>query len=782
MRCYVRGAKLRFWGRVRDHPDDDDDRFTAGYHGAVDAVVDRGAGSGREAIRRRLGATVSSLLALAGRVSRLLGLPTHGDGRLDASAGLRPAGDRAGADHGLAARQRLGVAVEEMATELPPSDASLPGRREPDRDEESGSGRGSAGVGKLRVGEQLGGFVIEGVAGRGGMADVYRARDPQLDRIVALKVISPFLAGDPSFRSRFVRESRIAASIDHANVLPVYAAGEQRGRLYIAMRFVEGRDLALHVREQGSLTVTDAVAIVAELAGALDVAHARALVHRDVKPANALIEEGPGTRVYLADFGLCRDYRSVEEMTRAGQPVGTVAYSAPEQLRGEPVDARADIYALGGLFYTLITGRVPFPAGSDAEALAAHLHQPPPRPSRLAPNIPRSVDAVVARAMAKDPWKRYPSAGDLARAAAAAALCSRLPADRGSVASGLAAPQSGARSSRPVRDRRRRHVLAGGLVAVLAAGVAAIVGARLIGSASPAPKDAAGHLVGPPIRLTDVTPNRLTAADGAVWALDGGGGSLARVDARTRTVTSVPEPYDLGGSSRSDINASRGSVWVTNASRSNGGVDRVSAPSGAGGPLHIFLPAATAVAIGAQAVWATSNPGGAHNGSLVRIDPQSGRITARRTVGGEPVDIALVAGEVWLALSHAGDLVEIDPKTLRTLRRVHVAAGISRLAADGNDLWVLDRRNETVIRIDAQAPTIIGAPLAIGKVLQDIAAGGGSLWIASSDSTLTRVNQQGHPIGTPIAVGAPSLSLASDATGVWVASATDNTISRVDIR
>jgi streptogramin lyase len=782
-----RDPSLCFCARLRNDPEDDDDRFAAGYRWVVDAAVGRGARSCREAVWRRLRVGVSSLRfpalrTLAGRVSRSFGRPTRGRRSRGASAELRPAANRPAAHDALATRQGLYVAVEEIATELPPSDPLQLGAPEPSPGGGPASAERAPGRGKLRAGEQLGGFVIEGVAGRGGMAVVYRARDPQLDRIVALKVIAPFLANEPSFRSRFIRESRIAASIDHVNVLPVYTAGEERGQLYIAMRFVEGRDLAVHVREQGCLGVKDAVAIVAELAGALDAAHARGLVHRDVKPANALIEEAPGTRVYLADFGLCREYRSVSEMTKLGQPVGTVAYSAPEQLRGEPVDARADIYALGGLFYTLITGSVPFPANSDAEALAAHLHQTPPRPSQLAPNVPRGVDAVVARAMAKDPGRRYPSAGDLARAAAAAVHGSRLPADHGSVASGLAAPQSTARSSRPVRARMSQHVVVRGLLVLAAVGIAGIVGARLLDSATPAPRDAAGHLAGPPIRLTDLTPNRVTEADGAVWALETEGGSLARVDTRTRTVTSVPEPYDLGGQSRSDVDAARGSVWVTNASPSDGAVDRVFGSGGAAGALHVPLPAASAVAVGPQAVWATSNPGVAHDGSVVRIDARSGRITARRTVGREPVDIALTTGDVWVALSHAGDVIEIDPDTLRVLHRVHVGVGISRLAADGEDLWVLDRSTETVSRIDSQDSRIIGTPLSLGKELQDIAAGGGSLWVAASDSTLTRVNHQGTPVGTPIIVGAPPLSLASDTSGVWVASATDDSISRVEFR
>jgi serine/threonine protein kinase len=172
------------------------------------------------------------------------------------------------------------------------------------------------------------------------------------------------------------------------------------------------------VRSNGPLPAHDAVEIVGQIARALDAAHARGLVHRDVKPANVLLEEAPSTRVYLTDFGLCLERQDGTGLTKWGQRVGTVAYSAPEQLRGEMVDAHADIYALGGLLYTLLTGSVPFPAASEAEAIAAQLGQAPPRPGVIVDGLPQDLDTVVARAMAKASRERYSSAGELARAAA----------------------------------------------------------------------------------------------------------------------------------------------------------------------------------------------------------------------------------------------------------------------------------------------------------------------------------------------------------------------------
>ncbi len=263
------------------------------------------------------------------------------------------------------------------------------------------------------VGEQLAGYRIEAVAGRGGMGVVYRARQVALDRTVALKVITPELAGDARFRARFLRESRVAASLDHPNVIPVFEAGEDAGRAFIAMRFVEGTDLARTIRARGPLEPRLAARILRQAAAALDSAHARGLVHRDVKPANLLLAGDPDDpHVYLTDFGLAKD-ESVSSLTGSDGWLGTPDFAAPEQVEGKPVDARTDVYALGCVAFAALTGSPPFVRESALAKAWAHVNdQPPPLPRSAPPHM----RAAIARALSKRPGERFETAGAFAEA------------------------------------------------------------------------------------------------------------------------------------------------------------------------------------------------------------------------------------------------------------------------------------------------------------------------------------------------------------------------------
>ena len=287
------------------------------------------------------------------------------------------------------------------------------------------------------VGSQFAGYRIESLVGRGGMGVVYRATQLDLGRTVALKLIAPEALEDDASRARFVSEARHAAAIEHPHVVPIYAAGEADGTAYFVMRFVEGDDLRTRVRRDGPLAPLHAAQIL-ERAAALDAIHAAGLVHRDVKPANILL--AAGDHVYLTDFGLARMALARESTAGSGRWAGSLHYAAPEQIRGGRVDARADVYALGGVLVFMLTGQVPFDRDSDEATLWAHVADPPPRPAEMRRGLPKAFDEVVSRAMAKSPDDRYASAGDLGRAALAAAQGRREPRRRGAVAQGAASP------------------------------------------------------------------------------------------------------------------------------------------------------------------------------------------------------------------------------------------------------------------------------------------------------------------------------------------------------
>ncbi|HEY7325607.1 MAG TPA: serine/threonine-protein kinase, partial [Streptosporangiaceae bacterium] len=268
------------------------------------------------------------------------------------------------------------------------------------------------------VGTRIGDYRLEEQIGQGGMAVVFRAQDERLKRQVALKILSPALATDEAFRHRFIRESRSAAAVDDPHIIPVYEAGEADGVLFIAMRYVPGGDAGTLVRNEGPLPPARVAAIVSSVASALDAAHAAGLVHRDVKPANMLVVARPGQpdHVYLSDFGLTKGALSLVSQTGTGRILGTPNYCAPEQIRGDPVDARTDEYALACSVYALLSGEPPFPRDEVMAVMFAHLStSPPPLTSRRSGLSP-AVDDVLLRALAKAPDDRFDSCGEFADA------------------------------------------------------------------------------------------------------------------------------------------------------------------------------------------------------------------------------------------------------------------------------------------------------------------------------------------------------------------------------
>jgi DNA-binding SARP family transcriptional activator/tRNA A-37 threonylcarbamoyl transferase component Bud32 len=276
-------------------------------------------------------------------------------------------------------------------------------------------------LGDFTPGTEFAGYRIESVLGRGGMSVVYLAEHLGLQRKVALKLLAPQLADDDRFRERFVRESRVAASMEHPNIVPIYEAGDAEHHLFIAMRYVRGTDLRRLLEREGQLDPQRAVRIVGDVAEALDAAHAAGLVHRDVKPGNILIVESSGSGgrdlVFLSDFGLTKRLESGDKLTKTGQFVGTVDYVAPEQVEGRQVDARTDVYSLACVLFECLTGEVPYGRDSDVAALYARLSEKPPTLTSFRPDLPTALNGVVGQALSKSPAKRQSTTGEFAQAA-----------------------------------------------------------------------------------------------------------------------------------------------------------------------------------------------------------------------------------------------------------------------------------------------------------------------------------------------------------------------------
>ena len=267
---------------------------------------------------------------------------------------------------------------------------------------------------------QFGPYRLDQVIGRGGMGEVYRAYDTVHERAVAIKLLLESLSADPDYRARFEREARIAAGLREQHIIPIHRFGEIEGRLFIDMRLVDGEDLGKVLAREGALEPRRAVGILAQLAAALDAAHEANLIHRDIKPANVLLAEharGTADAVYLVDFGIARDSTAATSLTVTGAAVGTPDYMAPERFTAGRIDRRADIYALGCLFYEMLTGSKPFAGGEYPALLYKHLNAEPPKPSAARTGVPAALDAVVARSMAKNPESRFAAAGELAAAA-----------------------------------------------------------------------------------------------------------------------------------------------------------------------------------------------------------------------------------------------------------------------------------------------------------------------------------------------------------------------------
>lgn len=589
-------------------------------------------------------------------------------------------------------------------------------------------------------GTQLAGYRVEALLGRGGMGVVYLAYDSHLKRNVALKLLAPALAEDAGFRERFLQESELAAGLDHPNIVPVYEAGDADGHLFIAMRYVAGSDLRELLRD-GPLEPKRTLALLDQVAAALDAAHERGLVHRDVKPSNVLcVSHGGREHCYLADFGLVLAHSG---HSRDGSFAGTVDYAAPEAIRGDAVDGRADVYSLGCVLHECLAGEPPFPRGSDAAVLFAHLEEEPPALHRL--------DDVLAKALAKDPAERYATAGELVRATREALGIGKAPWWRLPL---LAAVVGAA-------------IVTAALLAAFAVGGG---GGSAAKSGAAVRIDAASGAIDQRVRVGN-DPEAIAVAPGSIWTANFADGTVSRIDpaaGRVDTVTVNGPPLSVAvaagiafvvngppANSLTLIKASAGnayqflalpdaptggtallaserdSVWVAEIQTAT--IRRIDVTAGGETRrgLTVKLPLRRnaefdGIATGEGAVWVVGND---LDRRIWKIDPRSGRIVAVAALPIAPNRVAAGAGGVWVTGAIDDVLLRLDPGTLRVVARIPAGRGEAGVAVGGDAVWVANRIDGTVARVDPRR-NAVASIVRVGGSPTDVAVAGRDVWVA----------------------------------------------------
>jgi streptogramin lyase len=598
-------------------------------------------------------------------------------------------------------------------------------------------------VADVKIGSTLAGYRIDALIARGGMGVVYRATHLGLERPVALKVIARELADRDGFRERFLRESRLAASLDHPSVVPIFDSREVDGELIVAMRLVEGGDLRKLIAREGPLPPARAIGLLGQVADALDAAHTAGIVHRDVKPHNILIE---GDRAFLSDFGLAKALDESGAVS-GGSVVGTVEYMSPEQWRGGSVGPAADVYSLGCVLYEALTGIVPYARKEvDTE-----------------PEMPEGLDEVIERAVSKDPGDRYPSAGALI-AAARERQSGEMASTRVLSAS---AEQPTVQLRRGSGLRRRVDELprlwlgaVAGVAILIAILVVVLLGGGGVSVSSPIPVGAA--------------PLRIATATDAIWVTSEPDGTLTRLDPASGDL--VGEPLRLGAGI-SGVAVGAGSVWVSDPPqgqvlRIDPEVDRVVDRIEVGGrPGPIVF--------GGGRVW-VADEGGA---GIAAINARGGRVYRRGLAPqAAPLRLAVGAGGLWASSASTGAVRRIDLSSLHVDAPIPVGRGPAGITVADGLVWVANSRGGTVSKVDPSIHAVLGDPVEVGGRPGGIDAGTTAVWVASAaEGTVTRIDlDSGKPVGGPIGVGEDPGAVAVGSEAVWVADNGEDAVTRIE--
>lgn len=602
-------------------------------------------------------------------------------------------------------------------------------------------------MGDISIGSELAGYRIDAQLARGGMGVVYRATHLGLERQVALKVIARELADREGFRERFLRESRLAARLDHPAVVPIYDSREVDGELIVAMRLVPGGDLRRLIDREGPLPPRRAIALLSQVGEALDAAHAAGIVHRDVKPHNVLVD---GERAYLSDFGLAKALGQSGALPSGPSVVGTAEYMSPEQWRGGAVGPAADVYSLGCVLYEALTGIPPF-ARKQADT---------------EPEIPAGLEEVIERAVAKDPDDRFASASGLI-AAARERESGELAATRVLSEGDDERPTAllrgrGGFGIGPLRGRRLGFAAAAAL-ALVAAALALVL---ILNGGN-------GIEVSGPIAIGK-PPLRVAAGPEGVWVTSEGDGTLTRLDPDSGEP--VGEPIKLG-TGISGVAVGEGSVWVTDPPR--GELLRIDPGSGAVSQRIPVGGHPGPVAFGGYRVWTADTEGR----GITAVNARGGRVFERRIAPREaPLRLASGGGGLWVAIADTNRVRRVDQGTVHVSGATIVGANPAGLTVAGGKLWVANSGSGTVTTVDLQTRTVVGAPIAVGAQPGGVGAGTSTVWVAAAaeDSVYRLDVESGESAGSPVAVGPEPGAVAVGRTAVWVANNGDGTVTRIE--
>jgi len=612
---------------------------------------------------------------------------------------------------------------------------------------------------RFAIGSDIAGYRIDALIARGGMGVVYRATHLGLERTVALKVIARELTDREGFRERFLRESRLAARLDHPAVVPVYDSREVDGELIVAMRYVAGGDLRRLIDREGPLEPVRAISLLGQVAEALDAAHAAGIVHRDVKPHNVLVE---GDRAFLSDFGLAKALE--EEGGGSGASVvGTAEYMSPEQWRGSRVGPAADVYSLGCVLYEALTGIPPFARKeSDTE-----------------PEMPEGLDDAIERAVAKDPDDRYPSAGGLIAAArqhegAGMAATRVLSASDVSAQRPTVALRGGGFSFGQLRGRRLQWVGAG-LAALVAVAVVLVL---LLGGSGGV--DVSGRIeVGTP-------PLRVAADADGVWVTSEKDGTLTRLDPETGE-----EIWQRAFSTNLEIDGARaramfhpagvaiGGRWLWVTAPELGYLLRIDPDSGDLLQKIDVGGAPAAIALGGGRVWVADADGA----GVTAVNAEGGRVV-RRGIGthAAPLRLAVGAGGLWVSSASTGTLRRVDLSTMRPGRGILVGRGPAGVTVAHGLVWIANTRGDTVSTVDTATQVVVGDQVEVGDQPGGIDAGTDTVWVSlTGEGAVARIAaDSGQREGAPVEVGPEPGAVAVGKSAVWVANNGDGTVTRIE--